>query len=200
MALQLEVPLQPFETREICFLTIAAATRDTAVDLAERHSTLDSVDWAIHDAASENARIIADLAIDPDELPTIQHLASKLIHASGFYASERMVATASQYGQSHLWGMGLSGDHPILLLRSTGEPSVILDQMLAAHRWWRRHGLQVDLVLLKSAGSGYIEPDIIAAREHGRVAWPQRRSSSHLCRSGRLRTGAPPGEYRMVDP
>lgn len=158
MALQLEVSLQPFETKEICFLTIAAATRDTAVELAERHSTLDAIDWAIHDTASENARIVARLGIDPDELPALQQLASKLIYPVNHSELEPPIGLPNRLGQSHLWGMGLSGDLPILLLRSAGEPSVILDQLLAAHRWWRRHGLQVDLVILKGAGSGYIEP------------------------------------------
>ena len=158
MALQHEFALEPFETREICFLMIAAAVRDTAVELAERHATLDSVEWAMHDTATENARIIADFGINPGELPALQQLASRLIYPSGSSTPERPVEITNRLGQSQLWGMGLSGDDHILLLRSAGEPTAILDRLLAAHRWWRRHGLQVDLVILQVAGSGYVEP------------------------------------------
>ncbi|AKQ41629.1 cellobiose phosphorylase [Aurantiacibacter atlanticus] len=158
MALQREIVLEPFETREICFLTIAAAVRDTAVELAERHATLDAVEWAMHDTASDNARIIADFGINPGDLPGLQQVTSKLVYPVGSDTPQRSAAASNRLGQSGLWGMGLSGDHPILLLRSAGEPSALLDRLLAAHRWWRRQGLQVDLVILQVAGSSYVEP------------------------------------------
>jgi cyclic beta-1,2-glucan synthetase len=158
MSLQHEMALEPFETREICFLTVAAATRDTAIEIAERHSTLEAIEWGLHSALSDSSRVIAETAIDPGSLPELQQIASTLLYPPTLPSAQRTARLQNHLGQADLWGIGLSGDLPILLLRSGGEASTLLPSLLAAHRLWRRHGLEIDLVILQDAGSAYIEP------------------------------------------
>jgi len=165
MALQHLIDLEPFEIREICFLTVAAASRETAVELAERHSSLDSIEWALHDTATENARSLVHMNIEAEHLPVVQQLASALIYPQNAPSSARTIKNENSLGQADLWGMGVSGDYPILLLRSAGETTTLLPVLLAAHRLWRRHGLEVDLVILQLAGSAYIEPVLDQLRE-----------------------------------
>jgi cyclic beta-1,2-glucan synthetase len=60
--------------------------------------------------------------------------------------------------QPLLWSVGVSGDWPILLasIDSTdGLPT--LRQLLAAHRYWRRRGMLVDLVVLDTHPPSYIQ-------------------------------------------
>lgn len=56
MALQLSIELQPYERRELCFATIAAVTREAAIEAAEHHASLASHGGAIGNAARETAR------------------------------------------------------------------------------------------------------------------------------------------------
>src|SRR5205814_7938418 len=57
-----------------------------------------------------------------------------------------------------LWAHGISGDWPILLATidsADGLPT--LRQLLAAHRYWHRRGMMVDLVVVNTKPSTYIE-------------------------------------------
>ena len=59
-------------------------------------------------------------------------------------------------GQSGLWGYGISGDLPIVLLRiSDQERMDLVRQMVQAHAYWRMKGLAVDLVIWNEDHSGY---------------------------------------------
>ena len=158
MALQVQLTLKPFETRELCFLTIAAATEEAAVELGARYSTLASVEWAMADALSEAARALENARLDPDDLPVLQTLASLLVHPQGGVRGNAAQIRANRLSQSHLWGIGLSGDLPILLLRAGDSGGALMRQLVGARQLWRRHGLEVDLVVLQTGGSAYLEP------------------------------------------
>jgi len=184
MALQLGVTLQPYETRELCFLTVAAATRERAVDLAERYSTLAAVNWALPDALGESARALERAQIAPASLPALQALASLLVYPHGALRGNAAAFSGNRLGQPHLWGMALSGDLPILLLRTAGTGGLLAQQLIGGHQLWRRHGLQVDLVILQTGGSAYVEPirdDVVALlRQVGATEMLGRKGGIHL--------------------
>ena len=59
---------------------------------------------------------------------------------------------------SGLWQLGISGDLPILLLRIDRlEDTPLVRQMLLAHQYWRHKGLRVDLVIVNTRPSAYLE-------------------------------------------
>jgi cyclic beta-1,2-glucan synthetase len=157
MALQADVELKPFEQRELCFLTVAAASREAAIEVAERYATLPAIDWALGDAISASAHAVERLRLDPDRLPPLLSLASLLVHPHAAMRGDSAKARANKLGQSNLWGLAISGDHPILLLR-TGPGDGLLAELIGAHQWWRRQGLDIDLVILQTGGSAYMEP------------------------------------------
>ena len=159
MSLQLRLKLEPREKRQFAFLTLAAGSRETLLDLAERYATLASLDWALGNAATEAARETQSLGLEPARLPELQTLASLLIHPHPALRAKPSEIAANRLGQPRLWGFGLSGDLPILLLRAD-EPSEmgLLRVLIRAHQLWRRRGLHVDLVVLRTGVSGYVEP------------------------------------------
>ncbi|MGZ8346996.1 MAG: GH36-type glycosyl hydrolase domain-containing protein, partial [Allosphingosinicella sp.] len=158
MALQLSVEIQPFEQRELCFVTVAAASRETAIEVAERYATLPAIDWTLGDAVSASAHAIDRLRLDPDRLPPLLALASLLIHPHPALHGNIARARANRLGQANLWGLAISGDHPILLLRASSGSDRLLAELVGAHQYWRRQGLDVDLVILQTGGSAYVEP------------------------------------------
>ena len=158
MALQARVELQPGERRELAFLTFAAGSRESALELAERYATLASLDWALSDAAAGMAREVQHLALESPRLPELQQLASLLLYPYHELRAAPAVIAANRLGQPRLWGLGISGDLPILLFRTTDtDTSDLLRLLAAAHCLWHQRGFRVDLVLLRTGPSGYID-------------------------------------------
>lgn len=158
MSLQARCELKPFEHKQICFVTVAAISREAALETAERYATLPSIDWAFQDAAMAAARETEKLELEPGQQQEFQQLASLLLYPHGNLRAEAPTIQNNQLGQPGLWGMALSGDYPILTLRTRELPDSILPDLIRAHQLWRRQGLEVDLVILQSVASGYIEP------------------------------------------
>lgn len=157
-ALQWEIELQPGETRVMCLVTAAAATAANALELAERHATLASLEWIFGDAALEASRTVARCRLDGRDLPAVQALASLMIQPHAALRANPDTIRANELGQSSLWGLALSGDLPILLLRVNRGSEGLLPLLVSAHEIWRRTGLQLDLVILQNIGSAYVEP------------------------------------------
>lgn len=158
MSLQHMVELQPYEHYELCFVTVAAPSREAAIEVAERYSTLASLEWAIGDAASDMAQVVEQAHIDPDRLGPQQTLASFVVYPHAPMRAKDAKRRLNRLGQPHLWGMALSGDLPILLLRMAGADTSLLGELVSAHQFWRRQGLECDLVVLQTGGSAYVEP------------------------------------------
>jgi cyclic beta-1,2-glucan synthetase len=159
MSLQVRLELEPQERRQLAFVTLVAGSRESLLELAQRYTTLSALDWALGDAAAESGRELQRLGLDPARLPALQTLASLVLQPHRALRAEPAILMANRLGQPRLWGLGLSGDAPIVLLRS-GDPtqSDLLRLLVQAHRLWRRRGIDADLVVLRTGVSGYTEP------------------------------------------
>src|SRR5262249_25237808 len=61
------------------------------------------------------------------------------------------------YGQQNLWGFGISGDVPLVLLRVVDAGSVPLArQLLNAQEYWRVKGLRADIAILNEHPADYL--------------------------------------------
>ena len=159
MALQVRVVLEPRERRRLAFLTVASASRESLYELAERHATLSSLEWALRDAATESAKELQKIGLEPMRLPELQLLASLLLYPCGALRAPPAALAENPLGQPRLWGLGLSGDLPIVLLRASDpNESTLLRVLVRAHQLWRRRGIHADLVILRTGVSGYAEP------------------------------------------
>jgi len=136
-----------------------AGSRKTALETIERYSTMPSIEWAFDDAAAAVAREAQRLAIEPLLFPTLQALGSLLVYPHSATRGRESVLRSNQLGQPSLWGLGLSGDRPILLLRlGAASGSRLMADLVKGHRLWAKRGLEVDLVVLKTTSSSYLEP------------------------------------------
>jgi cyclic beta-1,2-glucan synthetase len=193
MALQIKLDLAPRQSRQFAFLTIAAGSRESVIEIAERHATLGSLEWALADAASDVAREVRRLGLEPHQLPELQTLASLLMYPHPMLRSAPDKIAANRLGQPRLWSMGLSGDEPILLLRmDDGRDADFLQILVRAHQLWRRRGIKVDLVVLRTGSSGYVEPIrdqfLSMLREAGALEFLARRGGIHLIVADQLTT------------
>ncbi len=157
-AFQLMLELEPGETFDLSLVTIVAASREAALSVLDRYATASSIQWLIEDAEGDASRAIRRARIDPARLSDIQSLGSLLVYPNRALRAAPEVIRANRLGQSNLWGLALSGDLPILLIRRELGENTLLSTVIGAHQLWRRAGLQVDIVIMQSLGSAYVEP------------------------------------------
>ena len=73
-------------------------------------------------------------------------------------ASARKISRSNTLGQSNLWGYGISGDLPIVLVRVTETSGLsLVRQLLHAQEYWRVKGLRADVVILNEHPAEYLD-------------------------------------------
>ncbi len=140
------------------FVTGAAANREEAVRLVEKFS-----EASAYGRASGLAWTLAQVeqrhfGIQPDEAHLYLRLAADLVFANPDLRAPAAILARNRLGVSALWGHGISGDLPVVLLRiSQIEDREIARQLVLAHQFWRTKGLATDLVILNEQPSAYVQ-------------------------------------------
>ena len=83
-------------------------------------------------------------------------LESAILYVNPAHRASPSLLLKNSRGQSSLWGQGISGDLPIVLLRIDDQEKIeLVRQLVQAHAYWRIKGLMVDLVIWNEDPSGY---------------------------------------------
>ena len=156
VAIRRTVRLEAGESVRLVFVTGAAPSRERAVFLAERYHDPRSTQRAI-DLSWTGAQIeLRDLGIGAEEAVTFQRLASRLLLTDPHSPLKTHTPSENGLPLSGLWSLGISGDHPILLVRIEElEHAPLVRQALLAHQYWRHKGLVADLVVLNTRPTSY---------------------------------------------
>jgi cellobiose phosphorylase len=150
------VVLDPGETVRLDIVTGIAESRDRAADVAAKYSDPCLADRIIALAWTRGAIMLQQLAISEPEAQGYGRLAGALVHASRLHRTSPAVIARNRRGQSGLWGHGISGDLPIVLVRIRDRHRLdLVHQSVRGHAWWRMHGLHVDLVIWNEDESVY---------------------------------------------
>ena len=155
MVLQVEIDLQPYDTGQIAFVTVAASSRKEALELANRYRNWSRLNRAMGEARREAERELIQLKLSLP-LERIQKLLSALLYPTSPLRAAPDVIAANTLSQPGLWPFSISGDYPILLARlKSGNGFSLLNDLLQAHTYWRRRGLMIDLVILNRQETSY---------------------------------------------
>ena len=156
MSLQREIDLQPGETVQLAFLTLAADSRAKLLDVAGRYQGWPAIEHAIGQARSRAELELRQSGLSTVELERIQTLLSALLYPQPGLRAAPATLAANTRGQPALWAYGISGDYPILLVRIDAEEGLgVIQELLQAHAYWRKRGLKIDLVILNQRQAGY---------------------------------------------
>ena len=141
----------------VTFATGVAPDRDAALALARKYSrrqrrgarVLDGVHARPHHAAAPGAHRRSG---DPVRSAGVARVRDRcLVHQPGDLAPNTL-------GQPNLWGHGISGDLPIVLVRVTDAASLpLVRQLLHAQEYWRVKGLRADVVILNEHPAEYLD-------------------------------------------
>ncbi|XZE19747.1 GH36-type glycosyl hydrolase domain-containing protein [Pirellulaceae bacterium SH449] len=156
VAIRIELTLLPDETVSVDFVTGMANTRDTAVELINKYRDRHLADRVFDMAWTHGQVVLRQLNASEADAQLFGRLASFVVYASHGLRSEAAILKRNRRGQSGLWGHGISGDSPIVLLRIGNVENIhLVRQLVQAHAWWRIKGLEVDLVIWNEGPEGY---------------------------------------------
>ncbi len=164
------VVVQPRETVRIDLVTGVAETRDTAMAMAEKYSDSRLADRVFELAWTHSQILLRQLNASEIDAQAYGRLAGSIVYASSRRRAKPSVLIRNRRGQSGLWGYGISGDLPIVLVRIRDRARIeLVRQAVQAHAYWRMKGVAVDLVVWNEDDSVYRQTlqdtimDLIAA-------------------------------------
>ena len=158
-SLRRTVTLAPHATARVDLVMGMAESRDAALALVEKYYNPRMTDRALDLAWTHSQVTLRHLDASEADAQLYARLAGGLIYANPARRAAPSVLLSNRRGQSGLWGYGISGDAPIVLLRISDPDRIeIVQQLLQAHSYWRMKGLPVDLVILNEDVSVYRQP------------------------------------------
>ncbi|MCL4393717.1 MAG: hypothetical protein M1482_02705 [Chloroflexi bacterium] len=156
MALRQEIELEPHASAQVCFVTLAAGSRERAHALARRYQDGRVIVRAFEQARARAEAELQQLSLTMADLVRIQALLSALLYPRAALRAAPATLASNRKGQAGLWPFSISGDYPILLVRMTkSEDLALVQQAVQAHAYWRSRRLKIDLVILNEQGTTY---------------------------------------------
>ena len=156
MSVMAHVELPPRGSVTLAFVTTVARSRTAAIALSRKYGSMHTVRWAFRDAEQESPRRLHRTKLEPGLLPTVQRFFSALLFANPALRPPSDERAAAPPCQRRLWGRGISGDDPIVVVRIDDPEAPLLRETIAAQRYLRSCAVRLDLVLVDERASGYV--------------------------------------------
>ncbi len=157
-ALRTRLRLDPGESATVTFTTLVAATREDAFELADRYHDSHTAQRALDLAWASQQVELRERDLTPADAAIFQELAGCLLYPHQDLRATPEEVRRNRGAQPLLWSAGLSGDRRIVLATIDGVDGLpTLRQVGAAHQFWRRRGLVVDLVILFAQPASYLK-------------------------------------------
>ena len=149
--------LPPGASVRVVFATGVAADRNAALALARKYSDGSAASRAFSMAFTHVHITLQHLGLNDEQAMLFDRLASRVFGSDNTLISPADLA-ANVFGQPNLWGFGISGDLPIVLVRVLDTESLpLVRQLLNAQEYWRVKGLRADLVILNEHPADYLD-------------------------------------------
>lgn len=156
VAIRRRVTLAPDESIVIDLVIGMSETRGDAIAMIEKYDDRHLADRVFDMAWTHGQVMLRQLNATETDAQLYGRLASPIVYATVSRRANPAILSKNLRGQSGLWGHGISGDLPIVLLRISNSDKIeIVRQLVQAHAFWRLKGLAVDLVIWNEDSSGY---------------------------------------------
>jgi cyclic beta-1,2-glucan synthetase len=190
-SLRQRVRLAPGAFVRLSFCTGIAPSREAARALAQKYHdpTAATRTFALASARAQSS--LRHLNISEEEAALFERLASRVLYLDGSLRASPDVLARNTLGQEGLWRHGISGDHPILLVRVVqAEDTALVREVLFAQEYWRLKGLTADVVILNEQAVSYLDEmhaQLVTLLDDGSWrTWKDRPGGIYLLRSDRM--------------
>jgi cyclic beta-1,2-glucan synthetase len=191
VSLRQRVRLAPGGVARLSFATGMASSRETALALAQRYRDPTATARTFALAFAHARSRLHHLGISGEEALLFERLASRVLYADASLRPGRELLARNTLGQEALWGHGVSGDLPVLLVRVLSDADLALvRQVLQAQEYWRLKGLSADVVILNEHPVSYLDEvhaQLAALLDDGPWrTWKHRPGGAYLLRGDRM--------------
>jgi cyclic beta-1,2-glucan synthetase len=150
------ITLDPQQTVTIDVVYGISETREAALGLIGKYRDRHLADRVFDLAWTHSWVNLQQINATESGAQLYGRLASSVIYANPAQRGDADVLKRNRRGQSGLWGYGISGDLPIVLLQIGSQDNIeLVRQLVQAHAYWRLKGLIVDLVIWNEDHAGY---------------------------------------------
>ena len=159
MILRRRVRIEPGQRARIALTTALAESRDAAVALVDTFAAVASIARTFELGWADARVELRHLGMTGAQADRYQRLLSAVLFPNPLLRGGVAAASIQGNTKDTLWGIGVSGDLPILVLRlDDSEFHDLLREALLAQEFWRINGAVVDLVVLNEEPGGYNQP------------------------------------------
>ncbi|MBI4265245.1 MAG: hypothetical protein HY657_12785 [Acidobacteria bacterium] len=156
-ALRERIRLAPGASVRVTFATGVAPDRTEALALARKYRDGSAAARAFSMAFTHVHITLQQLGLSDEDAMLFDRLASR-VFGTDVSCSSPVALGANILRQENLWGYGISGDLPIVLLRIADAAALPLArQLLNAQEYWRVKGLRADVVILNEHPADYLD-------------------------------------------
>lgn len=156
IAIRVRVTLEPDELVMLDLITGISETRAQSLILLEKYQDRNLANRIFGLAWTHGQVLLHHLNISETEAQLYEKMAGAIIYSTNLLRADARVLINNKRGQPGLWGYGISGDLPIVLLYIRDSANInLVKQLIQAQVYWRRKGLLVDLVILNEEHVGY---------------------------------------------
>ena len=156
-AVRERVRLAPGAFVRVVFATGVAQNRETALALVRRYRDASAAARSFSMASTHVHITLQHLGLTDDQAMLFDRLASRVFGTDASCTSPDDIAQ-NIFGQSNLWGRGISGDLPIVLVHVADASSIsLVRQLLHAQAYWRVKDLRADLIILNDHPVDYLD-------------------------------------------
>jgi cyclic beta-1,2-glucan synthetase len=149
LRLRTRLRLGPGQSASAAFTTLIATSRESAFELADRYHDPHAAQRALNLAWTSQQVELRELRVTPGDAAVFQEIAGFLLYPHPALRASPELLLRNRGSQQVLWTHGISGDWPIILASITSPDGLpTLRHLFAAHRYMRRRGMMVDLVVL----------------------------------------------------
>ena len=156
MAIRRRIVIEPEETVVVDIVSGIADTPEAARKLIGKYKDRQMSDRVFTMAWTHGQVVLSQIRATETDAQIYGRLISSVIYANSFKRADNNILMANRRGQSGLWGYGISGDLPIVLLKIGNKAKIdLVRQLVQAHAYWRTKGVKVDLVIWNEDYSSY---------------------------------------------
>ena len=150
-AVRVPLVLDPGGTCTVDFFTGVASTEDACAALARTVRERGAGDQVLVQAGNYRAATLRRLGMSDGEGLEAERVAAAILVADPEWRAAPDEIAANRRGQSGLWGFGISGDLPLVLVRlSAADGPELLLRMARAHAFWRAFGVQTEMAIVSA--------------------------------------------------
>ena len=158
VSLRKQIILQPGEKAHLSFGLGFAKSREEALQIAHIYDSQLAVNRAFDLASIYGMVELNHLGIRARHAHLFQKLSSYLLFGVPTFRADAQTLLSNRKKQADLWAYGISGDFPLIVFRinETNQLKQV-KLLLKAHSFWRKRGIETELLIINEHAPGYID-------------------------------------------